>query len=421
MASSGNDLIFSLIKSAFKRVFSGGPIYLAFVALFSILLLIGIGSGIHALFIAGSRHAYATSREVPVAILISTYIFFVVASTGLCLVSSLGHVFGVENFLPLAKRCVYLSIITILSGFLVIGLEIENPFRMAIYNVISPNFSSNIWWMGTLYGFAVVFLTIEFILLFNEANHHKAVIAGFLGVITEVAANSNLGGVFAMMNGRPFWYGAYFPVYFILSALITGCAFIIFFFFLAHKAVNKKPFMETTQSALQSVSKLTLLLLAIMMIFTLWKFLTTSVGSPGAVSALNVLTDGPYAFNFWTIEVLGGMIIPFVLILASKGKNLTVMFIAAAMMIFSLFFTRMDMVVVGQLVPQYFELGVVEYSKLHTYSPSVHEILVVLGGISFCVLAFLLGEKVFSGFADAGHTHEPKEKEPEVVGVEETV
>lgn len=419
MSNIVQDSFVSNIKTAFQRIFSGGPFYLSFVALFSILLLIGIASGINALFIAGSRHAYATSREVPVAILISTYIFFVVASTGLCLVSSLGHVFGVENFLPLAKRCVYLSIITILSGFLVIGLEIENPFRMALYNVISPNFSSNIWWMGTLYGFAVVFLTIEFVLLFNEANHHKAVIAGFLGVVTEVAANSNLGGVFAMMNGRPFWYGPYFPVYFILSAMITGCAFIIFFFFLAHKAVNKKPFLETTQTALKAVSKLTLLLLAIMMIFTLWKFLTTSVGSPGAISALNVLTDGPYAFNFWTIEILIGMVIPFVLILASRGKNLAVIFLAAALMIFSLFFTRTDMVVVGQLVPQYFELGVVEYSKLHTYSPSVHEMLVVLGGISFCVLAFLLGEKVFSGFEDAGHIQNIKEKEPVVEEAQE--
>jgi molybdopterin-containing oxidoreductase family membrane subunit len=419
MEGFGKAWFTSNIKSASKRVFSGGWVYLLSISFFGILLLIGIGAGIHALFIAGSRHAYATSREIPVALLIATYVFFVVASTGLCLVSSLGHIFGVENFQPLAKRCVYLSIITILSGFLVIGLEIENPFRMALYNVISPNFSSNIWWMGTLYGFAVVFLTIEFILLFNEANHHKAVIAGFLGVITEVAANSNLGGVFAMMNGRPYWYGPYFPFYFILSALLTGCAFIIFFFFLAHKAVNKEPLMEKTKTALHAVSKLTLLLLAIIMILTAWKVLTSSVGGPAVTTALSVLTGGPYAFNFWAIEILVGMVIPFVLILASKGKNLTVMFIAAVMMIFSIFFTRVDMVVVGQIVPQYFDLGVVEYSKLHTYSPSVHEILVVLGGTGFCVLAFLLGEKVFSGFADAPRTEIIKEKTTAIAGAEE--
>lgn len=100
---------------------------------------------------------------------------------------------------------------------------------------------------------------------------------------------------------------------------------------------------------------------------------------------------------------------------------MAVMFAASALMIFSLFFTRLDMVVVGQLVPQYFELGVVEYSKLHTYSPSLHEILVVLAGISFCFLAFLLGEKVFSGFSDTRHVDSIEEAEHEVAGAEETV
>lgn len=409
----------SNIKPAWKRITSGGWVYLNFIILFGLLMLIGIGAGIHALSITGMRHAYGTYREIPVAMLISTYIFFVVASTGLCLVSSLGHVFGIHNFMPLAKRCVYLSIITILSGFLVIGLEIEHPFRMALYNVISPNFSSNIWWMGTLYGFAVIFLTVEFIFLFNEKNHNKAVVTGFMGVITEVAANSNLGGVFAMMHGRPYWYGPYFPVYFILSALITGCAFIIFFFFLAHKTVNNEPFNETTREALHAVSKLTILLLTIVMIFTIWKALTTSVGDLYSIMAMNALTDGPYSFNFWKIEVLGGMIIPFILLLAARGKNLAIMFAASAFMIFSLFCTRLDMVVVGEIVPQYFELGVAEYSKLHTYSPSAHEILVVLGGISFCLLAFLLGEKIFPGFTESEHKHPLTEKESNVAGAQE--
>jgi len=419
MTNFGKDWFASNIKPAFERVVSGGRLYLFFVFLFGILMLVGIAAGLHALFITGTRHAYGTYREIPVAILISTYIFFVVASTGLCLVSSIGHVFGVKDFMPLARRCVYLSIITILAGFLVIGLEIENPFRMVLYNIISPNYSSNIWWMGTLYGFAVVFLTIEFIFLSNEGNHRKAVIAGFLGVITEIAANSNLGGVFAMMHGRPYWYGPYFPIYFILSALITGCAFIILFVFLAHKAVNNKPIDEATQTALQSVSKLAMLLLGVMMVFTFWKILTTSVGNPSSVAALNTLLDGFYSFNFWKIEILGGIIIPFILLLASRGKNLIIMFTASVIMIFSIFFTRTDMIIVGQIVPLYWDLGVVEYSQLHTYKPSVHEILVVLGGISFCLLTFLLGEKIFYGFTDVLYPPLLKKDEPDAAEVQE--
>ncbi|MEI6611158.1 MAG: NrfD/PsrC family molybdoenzyme membrane anchor subunit, partial [Deltaproteobacteria bacterium] len=350
-----------VIQSAYRRIASGGWVYLMFVGIFGLLLLAGIASGIHALFIAGSRHAYGTYREVPVAMLISTYVFFVVASTGLCLVSSLPHLFGVRNFTPIAKRSVYLSVITILSGFLVIGLEIENPFRMLIYNIISPNFSSNIWWMGTLYGFALVFLTIEFIFLLKEEQHKKAVIVCLLGVITEVAANTNLGGVFAMMHGRPYWYGPYLPVYFLLSAMVTGCAFILFFFVLSYW-INRKTIDHQTEKALESVGKLAILLLIITMIFTVWKILATSVGGPSGTEAIATILAGPYAFNFWGIEVIGGMIIPFVLLLMSKAKNMTIMFVAAAFMIFSIFFMRLDLVVVGQIVPLYLELGVSEYS-----------------------------------------------------------
>ncbi len=37
----------------------------------------------------GYRHAYGVTREIPWGILISGYVFFVVTSTGLCIVSSI--------------------------------------------------------------------------------------------------------------------------------------------------------------------------------------------------------------------------------------------------------------------------------------------------------------------------------------------
>ncbi len=397
MAGFSKALVFPVVKSAFHRVCAGGPVYLSLVCLCGLLLLIGIGAGIHALFIAGSRHAYGTYREIPVAILISTYIYFVVASTGICLISSIGHVFGVRGLMPIAKRSVYLAIITILAGFLAIGLELENPLRMALYNVISPNFSSNIWWMGTLYSFAMIFLTVEFIFLLIAGHHKKAVAAGLLGVITEVAANSNLGGVFAMMHGREYWYGPFFPPYFVISAMMTGCAFIIFFVVLAHW-INRRPLDQPTSRALMIVGKLALLMITGVILFTIWKILTTAVGGDAEKAALDALVAGPFAFRFWGIEILGGMVIPFILLLISRAKNIMIMFAAAVMMIFCIFFMRLDMVLAGQIVPLYLEMGVAEYSGLHAYTPSIHEILVVLGSIAFCVLAFLLGEKVFDGF-----------------------
>lgn len=386
------------IPGAWKRIISGGPFYLFMLLVFGLMTITGIASGIHALFIVGSRHAYNTYREIPLAIQIATYAFFIGASTGIYLISSIGHVFGVRRFMPIAKRTVFLAIVTILSGYLVIGLEIENPVRMLIYNITSPNLSSNIWWMAALYAFFLFFMLTNFLFLLL-GKHRIASIAGFLGVIAVVAADSNMGGVFAMMHGREFWYGPFLPVYFIVSALMTGCAFILFFTLWAYRMKNESLEAETA-GVLELISKLAILMLATVMFFTFWKIVTGTVGGSPKVEAMRAMLAGTYAFNFWGIEIIAGMIIPFVLLLLSKGKQRTLMFIASALMIFSIFFMRLDLVIIGQIVPLYFDLGVKEFHHLHTYAPSLHEILVVLGGVGLCGLLFLLGEKIFNGFRE---------------------
>lgn len=390
------------MKDAINRVFSGGPVYLFFLSLFGVLFFAGVIAGIHSVYIVGSRHAYGTYREIPLAMLIATYTFFVITSTGLCLVSSIGHIFGVQSFMPIAKRAVLLSVITIMSGFLVIGLELENPFRLAVYLFTSPNFSSNIWWMGVLYSFEVILLIIEFIFIMRD-NHKASVVAGFLGIIFGVAAISNLGGVFAMLNGREYWYGSYLPIFFIASALMMGCAAILFFTVVAHW-IMREPIDGVMADSLAAVGKLTGLMLAVIMFFTIWRMVALTVGGTHELLVYDALVSGSFAFNFWILEVVLGMIVPFALFLWSRGRRIGIMFVAAALMIFSAFFVRLDMVVAGQIVPLYWELGVKEYSQLHAYIPTWHEILVVLGGMGLCGAAFLLGERIFKGFREVQGT-----------------
>jgi len=399
MGCSENSSWTGCVQDAFRRILSGGPVYLFFLCLFGVLFLAGVAAGIHSVYIAGSRHAYGNSREIPLAMLIATYTFFVITSTGLCLVSSIGHIFGVKNFLPIGKRAILLSVITIMSGFLVIGLELENPLRLAIYLFTSPNFTSNIWWMGVLYSFEVVLLIIEFIFMMLD-KHRVSAVAGLMGILFGVAAISNLGGVFAMLNGREYWYGPYLPIYFIASAVMMGSAAIIFFTVIAQR-IKREPIEGPLAASLTAVGKLTMLMLAVAMFFTIWRMVTLTVGGPQEMLAYDALISGPYAFNFWVLEIGLGIIVPFALLLWSKGRRIGLMFVAVALMIFCAFFVRLDMVVVGQIVPVYWELGVKEFSRLQTYFPTWHEILVVLGGIGFCGAAFLLGEKIFKGFSEA--------------------
>jgi len=349
----------------------------------------------------GYHEAYGVSREIPWGLLISTYIFFVVTSTGLCIISAIGHIFGVDSLLPIGKRAVFLSIVTICSGFVVILLEIENPFKMMLYNVLSPNLTSNIWWMGTLYGAYMFFMILEFSFLLLKW-HRIAVIAGLIALLSGIAAHSNLGAIFGMLHGREFWYGPYMPIYFIVSAMMSGCAAIIFFTWTAYK-INGKEYDEPMQKAMVTLSKLTVLLISIVLFFTIWKILTGLVGAEGKVLTIKSFLFGSYAVNFWVFEVLMGMVIPLIMMLYSKGKKYGLMALSSAMMIAGIFVMRFDLVVLGQVVSVFHELGVNEYKGILSYTPSFHEWAIVGGALSVTALTFLLGEKIFKGHVADEH------------------
>ena len=375
--------------------------YNAAIAVSGLLTAAGLAFGLHAMLI-GHDHAYGITREIPWGLLIATYVFFVVTSTGFCLVSSIGHVFGVEAFKPIAKRSVFLAIVTIVAGFFVIAFEIANPWRMPIYNMLSPNPTSNIWWMGTLYGAYLFFMVIEFALL--QMDKHKiAGMFGLMGVISGVAAHSNLGAVFGLLAGREFWHGPYMPIYFITSAMMSGCAAVLFFFWLGYK-LNGWKMSDQLQSSLRTTAKLGVTLTAVIMFFTTWKMIAGISGQPpGKYEAIEALVSGPYSINFWVGEIMLGMVIPFALILMARAKNLQLLFVAAASQIVGIFFMRYDLVVVGQIVPHFHGMGVNDLPELFSYAPSLHEVMVALGGISLCVMGFLMGERLFKGHLSEDH------------------
>lgn len=359
--------------------------------LFGLLLVVGVGVGLAGFFI-GHEHMFNNTREVPWGLLISTYAFFAITSTGLCLLAAISHVFGGNKLAPLANRMVWVSLITILSGFVVIGMEIESPWRMAIYNVISPNITSNIWWMGTLYGMALGFILLEFWLILTR-HFMWALALGILGALAEVAANTCLGGVFSTLAARPFWYGSQLPIYFLACAFLSGAAAAIFFTHYAYVIRGRKMEQQVFEGV-QAAGKVLLLMLILVAVSTFWKMASFYVGgSSDGRTAANALYSGSLAFNFWGIEIGVGMIAPVLLLLLTRLKNAAAMSTAALMSLVGMFISRLDMVTAGQIVPQY--AGFNQLPTYLNYTPSGFEWIVALAGIGFTGLAFLQGERFF--------------------------
>jgi len=363
------------------------------------LIAIGISAGIYALFV-GHHQSLGVTREVPWGIAISTYAYLAIISTGLCGLAALSHLFGGNNLAPLANRMVWLSIAAILGAFLVIGLELENVWRMPLGVILYPNPTSNIWWMGTLYGIAVGFMIVEIFLIVTK-RFKLAVILGVCAAVTELFANSNLGSVFASLNARPFWYGSQLPIFFLASAFLSGAAAIVLFTHAAY-ALRGQDVDSDDFSALQTAGKVMLLLIFMIGIATGWKFANAFVGAEELGAAASLLTQGPLSTSFWVFEIGIGLALPFALLLMTRLKSIEALSLAALMVLVGQFFARLNLVLAGQLIPIYSEFeGAPRYNH---YAPTAPELAIVLSGIGVLGVCFLVGE-YFLGDR-FGHNHD---------------
>ena len=360
-----------------------------FVAVTTISLVLLFFMGVITYLMHG-HHAYNVTREHPWGLLIGMYVFFVVSSTGLCIISSFGHVFNIKEFKIIGKRAIAGAIIAILSGFAVIAFEIGHPVTMMIYNVLSPGLTSAIWWMGTLYGLYLTFMIIEFVFLMRN-DMKNARIFGLTGLLVGLAAHSNLGGVFGFLNARVISNGVFYPTYFILTAFITG----IYLIYLMYGFRYKMQIPDNIKKGLLGLAKIQALLLAILMFFETWKFLTAIYGGvPGrADTAEHILHSGAFLYG----EVLCGMLIPFVIMLVTKWQSIKLYVFTSFIGMIGIFFMRYDLVHDTQLKP----LQMMKTSEYQLppewieYFPSAAEIAIGFGGIGIFLMLYYFGQKMF--------------------------
>ncbi|MEA1953550.1 MAG: NrfD/PsrC family molybdoenzyme membrane anchor subunit [Campylobacterota bacterium] len=361
---------------------------LAFIAMF----VVGV-----AIYLSQGHHAYNVTREHPWGLLIAVYIFFVVSSTGLCIIGSLGDVFGFKDYMLISKRAIFGSIVTIIAGFAVIAFEIGHPVTMMIYNVLTPGLTSAIWWMGTLYGLYLTFMIVEFIFLL-KGDMKRAKIFGLTGLLVGLAAHSNLGSVFGFLNARPISNGVFYPTYFILTAFITG----VFIAFIIMGIRYKLDFPAEVRKMLNGLAKIQALLISILIFFVTWKMLTDIYG--GMPNRAEVAIHILGSWTFWA-EVALAMVIPLLLILKDMGKSPVVLFWASLSGMVGIFFMRYNLVHDTQLKPLQM-MKKVEYQLapewIH-YFPSAAEIMISLGGLGLCIAMYYAGTKFFNLDEDPHH------------------
>ena len=366
--------------SAKKGLFS------TWMAVLGVAVLIGLYTT-YKLFADG--HVLFNTNDVIIwSLPLGVYIYLALASSGLTILAAFPLVFGIRKYEPFAKRLVFLAIATLCGAFVAIGLELGNVFHM-IYIMLSPNFSSPIWWMGAIYSVELVVLVVKFALM-HKGDWHS----GFSKLLAQasfllaIVAPLMIGSIFGITESRVTYFGPVMSIYCLLMAFMSGTALFLFY----SLVVNKLTGNGVPADLYDDVALIFTYATAVVVGFTLLKF---AIESATVIPEFLVYHQFEHAFG--TIqglhtEVLLGLFLPFILLLipsvrASVGGKL----VTSALILVGTLLMHMEILLAGQSHP----VGpkAEQYPEFIKYFPSIWEFLVFLFALTIMLILYTLGER----------------------------
>lgn len=363
--------------------------YIIWMGLLGAAILAGLVAAVQ-LFTKG-HYLFNTNDVLIWSLPLGVYIFFALTSSGLTILASLPLVFEIKKYEPVAKRLVFLAIATLLGGFVSIGLELGNVFHM-IYLQLSPNFSSPIWWMGTIYSLELVILVLKLWRLHVGDWHSgfsKAL--GIVGFLAAIVAPLMIGSVFGLTESRVTYFGPVMSIYCLLMAMLSGTALCLFYH-LTVSAISGNGGYDPKKAIYTDFTRIFTFSLGIVIVFTLVKV---------AIEANTVVPDfldyRKYAQAFGGIghfntEVILGLFLPFILMAIPSIRTVNAgRLLASGLVLIGTLAMHMEILLAGQSRP----VGpkAEQYPSYIHYFPSIYEWLVFLLAVAVILLLYTLGER----------------------------
>lgn len=348
---------------------------------------------------------FGTTPSFEWGLMIVGYVFFAVMTSGLCLASSLGTVFGIERFRPLEKRHAILAVLSLTTAFGIIALDLHYPVRMILGAMLVPTPSSPMWWMGVFYGAYLVVLLVEVWSMFTA---HPVIHqwACTVASVIAICAPFTLGAVFGVLGAKSFWAGPMTPVMMIAAAFLAGTALLGIVFW----AVWRFRLQDFDRAVRLGIPSIRLLMTVALLIVSVLLVARMSAGlggtEPGFREATITLVSGPLSAGFWLVRVLGGLVIPLFIVTMPMTRTPAWLGVAAALALLGVFVDRYLFVTAGQISPITTAAGTVSDPYV-TYVPSIVELTIILGAGAFLAFAYTLAERYLDLEEDDVHVFFP--------------
>lgn len=224
--------------------------------------------------------------------------------------------------------------------------------------------SSFLWTIVTFVLFAVLWFVFK-----SLVQNGILLLLSVIGIVISISHQIALGALFTLVPEKlaGLWYSPLLQVYFLVTAVVIGLAMIIFESTLSSKAFKFNPETHLLRGVVNILPWM-LLISIVLRVITLNDQTGFNFGNAAS---------GTQIFSFF-LEVIIGLILPFILLLLPGVRNSAKsVFNVACMVIFGVLLNRMNVAWIG--------IDVVGYKH---YVPFIFEIFITIGIFSIGLLLF---------------------------------
>jgi Ni/Fe-hydrogenase subunit HybB-like protein len=211
-----------------------------------------------------------------------------------------------------------------------------------------------------------------------------------VGIPSAFLLHGYVGFIFGSVKANPWWSSVLMPIVFLMSAIVSGIALVIFLYMML-AAIRKEP---VDMRCLDTVTSY--LFYAVIVDFSLeaLDFIHRLYESEESVKILGKLITHKLFMSLFVLQILIGMFIPLGILVVAKWRKLNedgrklLYFTAVILIQLGIFSTRWNVVIGGQLFSKSFR-GLMAY-KMEVMGIEGFLTAIVLLALPFVILAVLI-------------------------------
>ncbi len=323
-------------------------------------------------------------------------IFLIVTASGILNPASIGTVFGKTVYKPLGRLSALLAISMLIGGLMILVLDLGHPDRL-IVAMTYYNFKSIFAWNIILYnGFLAVTAVYIWLMMERKMNKYYPA-AGLVAFVWRLVLTTGTGSIFGFIVAREGYDSALLAPMFVIMSFAYGLAVFILVLMAAY-AWTKRPLGDVVLFRLKNLLGV---FIASVLYFVIVYHLTNLyfTGHHG-VERFILLDGGIFTGLFWIVQILIGSVLPLAMVYhPTIGKSRPAIAAAAALVVIGGFAQLYVLLIGGQAYPLNMFPGYEVTSsffdgQVNSYSPSIWEITLGVGGIATALLMVTIAVRV---------------------------